>query len=106
MVQPIRRTYPSIECRPNSKFRNHYLFNVTKSHPNFDYIIEPRHFDEAAQHPGWATAIHKEIKSVLENNTWQVVDQIPTGKRPINTMWIFKAKSSPIDKIKNSKLVS
>jgi hypothetical protein len=48
-------------------------------------------------------AIQKEIESILENNTWQVVDQLSTGKRPINAMWIFKAKSSPNGKTEKLK---
>jgi hypothetical protein len=48
-------------------------------------------------------AIQKEIELVLENNTWQVVDQISIGKHPINAMWIFKAKSNPPGKIEKLK---
>jgi hypothetical protein len=63
-VQPIRRTYPSreVQRRPNSKFCNHYLFNVIQPYPNSDYIIESKHFYEAAQHPRWAMVIQKEIE--------------------------------------------
>jgi hypothetical protein len=54
-------------------------------------------------HHDWASAIMREVQSVLENGTWIVVDNILQGKVPINAMWLFKAKIGPngmVDKIK------
>jgi transposase InsO family protein len=98
---PIR--YHFRERKPNTKFRDHYVFNTSKYHPNSRFPIEPRHFYEATQHPGWAAAKQKEIDSVLENDTWQLTEHVLPGKTPIHAMWIFKAKYNPSSQIEKLK---
>jgi hypothetical protein len=55
-------------------------------------------------HPGWKAAIQKEIDSVLENRTWELVHDIPAGKTPIHVMWIFKSKTGPTGQIEKLKV--
>jgi hypothetical protein len=48
--------------------------------------------------------VQKEVDSILENSTWELVQNIPHGKEPINAMWIFKAKTGPSGKIEKLKV--
>ena len=50
----------------------------------------------------WKKAIKNEIDSLLQNQTWEIVD-LPPGAKPIGSKWIFKRKYFPdgsIDKYK------
>lgn len=54
---------------------------------------EPSSFEEAAHDERWRRAMQEEISSVMENNTWTLVD-LPAGKRPIGLKWVFKVKKN------------
>ena len=41
--------------------------------------------------PLWKEAIKSEMESIMENNTWELVD-LPPGSKPIGHKWIFKKK--------------
>ncbi|KAB2595492.1 hypothetical protein D8674_030942 [Pyrus ussuriensis x Pyrus communis] len=66
---------------------------------------EPRTFKEAmssSKAPLWKEAIKSEMESILENNTWELVD-LPPGSKLIGHKWIFKKKlkaDGTIDKFK------
>ncbi|KAM1902395.1 hypothetical protein ACFX14_031111 [Malus domestica] len=66
---------------------------------------EPRTFTEAmssSEAPLWKEAIKSEMESIMENNTWELVD-LPPGSKPIGHKWIFKKKlkaDGTIDKFK------
>jgi hypothetical protein len=54
-------------------------------------------------HPRWKATIQKEINSILENRTCELVHDIPAGKTPIHVMWIFKSKTGPTGQIEKLK---
>ncbi|CAI7926313.1 unnamed protein product [Closterium sp. NIES-54] len=40
----------------------------------------------------WSAAMDVEFNSLIENGTWELVE-LPEGRRPINSKWVFKVKS-------------
>nr|KAJ0185704.1 hypothetical protein LSAT_V11C900469250 [Lactuca sativa] len=44
--------------------------------------------------PLWKEAINDEMDSIMGNGTWELAD-LPKGKRPIGSKWIFKKKYHP-----------
>jgi hypothetical protein len=66
---------------------------------------EPQSFKEAMSMPEaplWKEAVNSEIKSILQNHTWELVD-LPPGCKPLGYKWIFKRKmkaDGSIDKYK------
>ncbi|KFY93342.1 hypothetical protein V498_04468 [Pseudogymnoascus sp. VKM F-4517 (FW-2822)] len=55
---------------------------------------KPKNFETAkrsAEADQWLAAMQDEYHSLIENNTWEVVD-IPPGRRPLSTRWVFKQK--------------
>ena len=44
--------------------------------------LEPKSFDAAIKNPNWIEAMHKELKALNDNKTWEVVD-LPKGKKTI-----------------------
>ncbi|TQE08632.1 hypothetical protein C1H46_005724 [Malus baccata] len=66
---------------------------------------EPRTYKaalESSEAPYWKKAIQSEIESIMQNNTWELVN-LPPGNKPIGHKWIFKRKLRPdgtIDKYK------
>nr|KAJ0214235.1 hypothetical protein LSAT_V11C400171660 [Lactuca sativa] len=58
---------------------------------------DPKTFTEAMTSrdaPLWKEAINDEMDSIMGNGTWELVD-LPKGRRPIGSKWIFKKKYHP-----------
>jgi len=59
------------------------------------YVYEPATYEEAMadrQYSAqWAQAISEEIKALEKNNTWELVD-LPSGRKPVGSKWVFKVK--------------
>ena len=76
-------------------------------YPSSEYVLindegESESLKEVLSHPEksqWMKAMHKEIRSLQKNGTYQLVE-LPKGKRPLKCKWIFKLKKDG-----NSKLV-
>ncbi|KAB2595479.1 DNA polymerase zeta catalytic subunit-like [Pyrus ussuriensis x Pyrus communis] len=49
---------------------------------------------ESSEAPYWKEAIQSEIESIMQNNTWELVN-LPPGNKPIGHKWIFKRKLRP-----------
>ena len=41
----------------------------------------------------WLEAMEKEMSSVQENDVWELVD-LPEGRKPVGSKWVFKAKTN------------
>ena len=50
----------------------------------------------------WKNAMKEEYNSLLENQTWELV-QLPEGKKPIDCKWTFKTKRDSIGNIERYK---
>lgn len=50
----------------------------------------------------WKQAMETEYKSLIENNTWSVID-LPVGKKVIPCKWIFKTKRDDAGNISRYK---
>ncbi|GJU78644.1 zinc finger, CCHC-type containing protein [Tanacetum coccineum] len=62
-----------------------YCFNVEDDPKTFDETMKSQ--DVAF----WKEAINDEMDSIMDNNTWVLVD-LPTGCKPLGCKWIFKRK--------------
>ena len=56
-----------------------------------EFMEEPMDFYTASQQKDWQSVIQSDIKSILKNKMWDVMDR-PKGKRSITAKWIFKVK--------------
>lgn len=52
--------------------------------------------------PLWKLAIEDEIRSLVENKTW-VATNLPNGRRPLQTKWVFKIKRDAEGNIERHK---
>ncbi|KAB2597268.1 hypothetical protein D8674_000188 [Pyrus ussuriensis x Pyrus communis] len=92
-VEPRRRK----RIKVSKNFRPDFITFLSEN--------EPRTFKEAmysSEAPLWKEAIKSEMESIMENNTWELVD-LPPGSKPIDHKWIFKKKlkaDGTIDKFK------
>ncbi|CAI7834082.1 unnamed protein product [Closterium sp. NIES-53] len=56
---------------------------------------EPATLEEAPSGPQteeWKAAMDAEFNSLIKNGTWELVE-LPEGRRPISSKWVFKVKS-------------
>ncbi|KAK3034295.1 hypothetical protein RJ639_034099 [Escallonia herrerae] len=57
-------------------------------------VDEPKYFSQAVKHAHWRDAMAKEISALEANNTWTLMP-LPSGKRAIDSKWIYKVKFHP-----------
>lgn len=55
---------------------------------------EPASLAEAQKEACWKRAMDEEINSIIENQTWEMVDP-PSGQKPIGLRWVYKVKKDP-----------
>ncbi|KAD4586594.1 hypothetical protein E3N88_24195 [Mikania micrantha] len=91
-------TYGSIleEGRPKRDNPNQLVSRTTISHKAFlvaiNSIDEPRDFNQAIQDERWKDAMKREIRALEENGTW-TLENLPEGKRAIDSKWVYKQAS-------------
>ena len=75
----------------------HYLnfSNVSPQHKAFLLNIQdtsiPSTFHEALKSFHWKEAMNEEMRGLLQNATWEIVD-LPKGKIPVSCRWVFTLK--------------
>jgi hypothetical protein len=60
----------------------------------FELLEELLSYSQAAKDPEWCKSLKNEVKSILKNDTWKIVNR-PHGKKPIIEKWPFKVKRGP-----------
>ncbi|KAD3067216.1 hypothetical protein E3N88_35096 [Mikania micrantha] len=76
------------------------------SHKDFLAAIssndEPKYYKQAMQDQNWRDAMQKEISALEENGTW-TIEELPEGKRAIDSKWVYKIKYKPNGEIERYK---
>jgi len=67
-----------------------------------DSMEIPKNIQEALQDPKWKVVMDEEMRALLENKTWEVVD-FPQGKKIVSCKWIFSVKFKPDGEIERYK---
>jgi hypothetical protein len=68
-------------------------------------ISEPANLEEAFSGvfaDKWRVAADKEYQSLIQNDTWELVD-LPEGRKPVGCKWVFKIKRQSDGKIERFK---
>ena len=62
----------------------------------------PSNVHEALNHPGWKQAMIDEMKTLENNDTWELVT-LPLGKKTVGCRWVYAVKVGPngeVDRLK------
>lgn len=117
-VTPMKRSLPSPtsdpEWRPTQRQKLNYVNDIVHAIVNEQYCFhlkensrgEPRTIKEAmaSKHwKEWKEAIKEEIRSLIRNKTWQVVDK-PTNVKTIKSKLVFKLKLHPDGEVEKFKV--
>ncbi|MFV0960838.1 reverse transcriptase domain-containing protein, partial [Klebsiella pneumoniae] len=54
--------------------------------------VEPSDYHAAIQDPNWINAMKEEIDALEKNRTWKIRN-LPPGKKPIGSRWVYKVKT-------------
>ena len=65
-------------------------------------MVIPESIEVAFATENWSAAGNAEYESLMENDTWELVD-LPEGRKPIEYKWIFKVKRGSDGDIKRYK---
>ena len=63
---------------------------------------DPNTFAEASGHPAWDAAMKEEYKSLLANDTWDLVP-LPKGRKLVRCKWVYRTKYGPDGKVDKHK---
>lgn len=104
-----------IETRPKRavakpKYLDDYVTGVAilDDQNDVDYcyhLCSPQSYDEAIQSseaPMWNEAMANEMKSLRENQTWEL-KPLPHGKTPIGGKWVYAKKTGPDGRVERYK---
>ena len=69
---------------------------------NLNKSCEPSSFEEAYKNVTWKGAMNDEIVALYENDTWEEVD-LPEGRVPIGSKWVWKLKFKTNGEIERCK---
>ncbi|KAD4584722.1 hypothetical protein E3N88_22323 [Mikania micrantha] len=96
--QPTSTVHPLAHYISYNNFStNHKVFLAA-----IDSHDEPRSFKEASQDNRWIEAMQKEIKALEQNGTW-TLEELPNGKKAINSKWVYKVKHKPNGEVERYK---
>ncbi|KAH9792938.1 hypothetical protein KPL71_004353 [Citrus sinensis] len=65
-------------------------------------ISLPKHYQKALTHPGWWSAMKKEIKALSDRDTWDL-QILPKDKEVVGCRWVFVIKYHPDGTIERLK---
>jgi hypothetical protein len=54
-------------------------------------IHEPETFEEAPSHPDWDTTMNEDYRSLMENDSWDLVP-LPKGIKLVICKWVYRTK--------------
>jgi hypothetical protein len=77
---------PSYQCQRRSQFQraSSRLSQVSETH-------EPETFAEASSHPYWDTIMNEVYRSLMENDTWDLLP-LPKGRKLVRCKWVYRTK--------------
>lgn len=61
-------------------------------------IHKPKTYEEAVSNPihgrQWRDAVEEELHNLESHHTWEF-EELPSGRKPIGSKWVFKVKYNP-----------
>ena len=95
IVESTVRTSSRVRRAPKKYGYDEYADTVTvEHHANMCCVAEPVTLKEARMSPNakeWQEAADLEYESLLENETWDLVE-LPKGRKAVGSRWLFKVK--------------
>lgn len=86
-LQTLRRSERTPKLRNFEEYVTYFSTNSEVSNDPIT-VTEAMNQNNAVE---WKNAMKDELKSLEENNTWELVN-LPVGKRTIKSKWVFKTK--------------
>ncbi|GJW06676.1 putative RNA-directed DNA polymerase [Tanacetum coccineum] len=87
-----------------NKYVNHSMLSAKNCVfvSSLNKSCEPSSFEEASKDVNWINAMNNEMHALYENNTWELVD-LPYGRKPIGSRWVYKIKYMSTGEIERYK---
>ncbi|GJT48931.1 putative RNA-directed DNA polymerase [Tanacetum coccineum] len=87
-----------------NKYVNHSMLSAENCAfvSSLNKSCEPSSFEEASKDVNWINAMNNEMHALYENNTWELVD-LPYGRKPIGSRWVYKIKYMSTGEIERYK---
>nr|GEZ41280.1 putative reverse transcriptase, RNA-dependent DNA polymerase, Gag-polypeptide of LTR copia-type [Tanacetum cinerariifolium] len=65
-------------------------------------IVELKTFDEVSKEVRWVEAMNLEMEALNRNGTWVIIE-LPIGRKPIGSKWMFKVKYKSTGEVERFK---
>ncbi|GKA50175.1 ribonuclease H-like domain-containing protein [Tanacetum coccineum] len=76
-----------------NRYANHFVLNAENCCfiSNMNKSFEPSTYEEALKDVNWINAMNEEMHALSENDTLELTD-IPIGRKPTGSKWVFRIK--------------
>lgn len=103
MPMPIQPKSKKVICKSNIKKET----NLSEAEFGHAFVAgsEPKNYNEAlesVESSKWKEAMDDEFRSLVKNQTWQLM-KLPEGRKVIDNKWVFKIKEFPNGEIERYK---
>ena len=95
---PIALRKKSRACVKPIPYEMVNYLNYSKVSPQYKAFLTtiqdipiPKTTDEAMKSTRWKEAMDEEMRALLENNTWEIID-LPDGKKSVSCRWVYTIK--------------
>ncbi|KAI3708032.1 hypothetical protein L2E82_37034 [Cichorium intybus] len=97
--QNSQSTMSTLETPPRKSYRNLNRIYANSRRIDLDDVADfalfsdadPLLYEDACLDKKWRDAMDEEMKAILKNNTWELVD-LPEGHKSIGVKWVYKTK--------------
>ena len=85
-IEPLEPVVRRSECERRQTDFYGYQCNLSD-------VKEPKSVSDALTNQDWVDAMKGEIDSLHDNSVWELV-QLPEGRKPVGSKWVFKVKTN------------
>eukprot|EP00253_Pinus_taeda_P007436 PITA_07436 len=102
-VRATRYAAGALASDPTDQRRTRFQFNRASfllAQASTNYNLDT--FAEASGHSDWDTTMNEEYRSLLANDTWDLVP-LPKGRKLVRCKWVYRTKYGPDGKVDKHK---
>ena len=89
----IRTAFKAEDLKTSENLEETVLAAIADGNPIVNNLPTPADYREASKDDNWRNAMKEEYDSLVNNDTWELVE-LPPGRKAIRCKWVYKIKQN------------